>query len=482
MKSFAEKSGKKKKTSTYTNTSNSADNSFNFSSQDSYFFRSLLHMPGLKAKLKIGAPSDPEELEADRVADVVVNGSQKDISISETSDRICAKSYSGGARQLNKDVSSSVLTMDGHGRGLGTTEKDYFESRFNQNFGSIRIHEGRQAADASSAINARAFTLGNDIFFNSGEYNFSAQSGKKLMAHELTHTMQNFSKETVRRDPKTGDSDILSMRRDRFYEEAKEAAAKGEKWKVRSLFSQAKTKAENESIMKALREVYKTDVILDPELFPLPEEKAKSYTKGSKIPEKPAQALNFDFLKFNFRWGNKTLKIDLPSSIKAHLPFNVVDSFSIDISAETSGTFKININADLTQVVGISFNNSFDASSGELKNSISIYKKKKVQHYPNDLEIKSKLKKKGSDVKTAIEDIMRGDKFEGSLPEDMKGIEKTKNLISAIADLYEAIDDIKVEEVKQYEFYFGTTVPLYEPEDNDMFNVPRIEGGFKWFF
>ena len=64
----------------------------------------------------------------------------------------------------------------------------------------------------------------------------------------------------------------------------------------------------------------------------------------------------------------------------------------------------------------------------------------------------------------------------------MKGIEKTKNLISAIADLYEAIDDIKVEEVKQYEFYFGTTVPLYEPEDNDMFNVPMIGFGFKWFF
>ena len=158
-------------------------------------------------------------------------------------------------------------------------------------------------------------------------------------------------------------------------------------------------------------------------------------------------------------------------------------SFSIDISAETSGTFKININADLTQVVGISFNNSFDASSGKLKNSISIYKKKKVQHYPNDFEIKSKLKKKGADVQTAIEDIMKkGAKFEGSLPEDMKGIEKTKNLISAIADLYEAIDDIKVEEVKQYEFYLGTTVPLYEPEDNDMFNVPMIGGGFKWYF
>lgn len=481
MKSFAEKSGKKKKNNTDTKTCNSTDNSFNFSSQGSDFLRSLLHIPGLKAKLKIGASSDPEELEADRVADAVVNGSPKDISISETSDRICTKSYLDSADKSNIDVHSSALTTNGHGRGLDTTEKDYFESRFNRNLGNVRIHDGRQAADASAAINARAFTLGNNIFLNSGEYDFSAQSGKKLMAHELAHTMQNFSKKTVRRDPKPGIPNPLLMR-DRFYEEAKEAATKGEKWKVRLLFSEAKTTAENESIMKALREVYKTAIIFDPELFHFPEKKAKPYTKGSKAPEKPEQALNFDFLKFKFRWGNTTLKIDLPSSIKFHLPFNVADSFSIDISAETSGTFKININADLTQVIGVSFNNSFDASSGDLKNSISIYKKKKVQHYPNDLEMKSKLKKKGADVKTAIEDIMKGDKFEGSLPNDMKGIEKTKNLISAIADLYEAIDDIKIEEVKQYEFYLGTTVPLYEPEDNDMFNVSRIEVGFKWFF
>jgi len=478
MKSFAEKTGKKKKNST----EKSTVNSFNYSSQDSDFLKSLLHTHGLKAKLKIGASSDPEELEADRVADAVVNGSPKDISISETFDRISAKSYSGRARELNSDVSSSVLTMDGHGRGLDTTEKDYFESRFNRNFGNVKIHEGTQASEASSAVNARAFTLGNNIFLNSGEYNFSAQSGKKLMAHELTHTMQNFSKETVRRDPEPGAFDILSMRRDRFYEEAKEAAAKGEKWKIRFLFSEAKTKAENESIMKALREVYKTDIILDPELFPLLEEKAEPFAKGSKAPEKPEQALNFGFLKFKFKWGDTTLEIDLPSSIKIELPFDAAKSFSIDISAETSGTFKININADLTQVIGVSFNNSFDASSGDLKNSISIYKKKKVQHYPNDLEMKSKLKKKGADVETAIEDIMKGDKFEGSLPDDMKGIEKTKNLVSAITDLYDAIDDIKITEVKQCELSLGTIVPLYEPGDNNMFNAPWIGLIFKGCF
>jgi len=50
-------------------------------------------------------------------------------------------------------------------------------------------------------------------------------------------------------------------------------------------------------------------------------------------------------------------------------------------------------------------------------------------------------------------------------------LKKIKNPVSAIADLYEAIDDIKVEEVKQYEFYLRTVLPLYEPEDSDVFNV-----------
>ena len=54
----------------------------------------------------------------------------------------------------------------------------------------MRVHTDSNAAEASQDMNARAFTIGNDVFFNKGEYKPGAGDGRFLMAHELTHTVQ----------------------------------------------------------------------------------------------------------------------------------------------------------------------------------------------------------------------------------------------------------------------------------------------------
>src|SRR5690606_34347324 len=62
--------------------------------------------------------------------------------------------------------------------------------RFNQNFSAVNIHTDDIAAKNAEKLGAKAFTVGNDIYFNKGYYNPNSPGGKKLLAHELTHTIQ----------------------------------------------------------------------------------------------------------------------------------------------------------------------------------------------------------------------------------------------------------------------------------------------------
>jgi hypothetical protein len=66
----------------------------------------------------------------------------------------------------------------------------YFNPRFGYDFSGVRVHTDSNAGQAAGAINARAFTLGRDIVFASGQYAPETESGKRLLAHELTHVLQ----------------------------------------------------------------------------------------------------------------------------------------------------------------------------------------------------------------------------------------------------------------------------------------------------
>ncbi|WP_371357582.1 DUF4157 domain-containing protein, partial [Hydrocoleum sp. CS-953] len=64
------------------------------------------------------------------------------------------------------------------------------ESRFGADFGNVRVHTGSQSVQMNKELGAQAFTHGNDVYFNSGKFNPGSSSGKELLAHELTHTIQ----------------------------------------------------------------------------------------------------------------------------------------------------------------------------------------------------------------------------------------------------------------------------------------------------
>ena len=149
--------------------------------------RQLLGQGTIAAKLTIGSPSDPAEREADRAADAVVNGTGGSISVRENRAAVAPKQGTG-FRSPETVPGSTILS--GGSRRLNTIEQNYFEQRFNRDFSGIRIHESTAASHAASAINARAFTHGSNVYLKQGEYSFGNTAGKRLMAHELAHTLQ----------------------------------------------------------------------------------------------------------------------------------------------------------------------------------------------------------------------------------------------------------------------------------------------------
>ena len=83
-----------------------------------------------------------------------------------------------------------IAAMRGSGRPLPASERAFFEPRLGHDFGQVRIHTGQTAAQAAKAINARAFTLEKDIFFGPGQSTTGSSEGRRLLAHELAHVVQ----------------------------------------------------------------------------------------------------------------------------------------------------------------------------------------------------------------------------------------------------------------------------------------------------
>ncbi len=92
------------------------------------------------------------------------------------------------------NFNSALNSTKGSGSKLSESTQSFMESRFGHDFSNVKIHTDSNAVQMSKDVNAQAFTHGSDIYFNSGKYNPDYSSGKHLLAHELTHVVQQDSK------------------------------------------------------------------------------------------------------------------------------------------------------------------------------------------------------------------------------------------------------------------------------------------------
>jgi Domain of unknown function (DUF4157) len=108
---------------------------------------------------------------------------------------------SGGAESppnSGSNLESKLQSSRGGGSPLLGNTRSEMESGFGADFSNVRIHTDNSAVQMNQELGSQAFATGNDIFFNAGKFNPGSQSGKHLLAHELTHTVQQGASEPVR--------------------------------------------------------------------------------------------------------------------------------------------------------------------------------------------------------------------------------------------------------------------------------------------
>jgi hypothetical protein len=160
--------------------------------------------PHMQCKLQIGAVNDPLEAEADRVADQVMRMPDPALVSSASTPAIrrkCASCEDEEAKTIRGKSNGQALggadappivhdVLASPGQPLDGATRGFFESRFGADLGSIRVHNDDSAGRSAQAVGAQAYTSGRDIVFAPGRYHPQTADGQRLLAHELTHTIQ----------------------------------------------------------------------------------------------------------------------------------------------------------------------------------------------------------------------------------------------------------------------------------------------------
>lgn len=154
---------------------------------------SRVHMhsarPGaLQAHLAVSTPGDMYEQEADRMASAVVGGNTLNPFTAPSAPLQRRESNGRATPKTAPPIVPEMLRSSG--QPLDASTCDFMESRFGQDFSQVQIHTNPQAAASARALNAHAYTVGSHIAFGEGQYAPATMSGQRLLAHELTHVVQ----------------------------------------------------------------------------------------------------------------------------------------------------------------------------------------------------------------------------------------------------------------------------------------------------
>ncbi len=153
---------------------------------------------GRSNDLKVSQPNDAAEIEADRMVDTVmrmpvsddIRKNQGSATVAPMVQTKGSSSDISGGTSVSGETGSRIHSSRGGGSSLDYKTRGFMESRFGTDLSNVRIHTGSEAASLNRDLSARAFTVGSDIYFNQGQYQPETERGKRLLAHELTHVLQ----------------------------------------------------------------------------------------------------------------------------------------------------------------------------------------------------------------------------------------------------------------------------------------------------
>jgi len=144
----------------------------------------------VQTKLVVSKAGDKYEQEADRVAKHVA-GPISPSAKGEVQTKLATPHHIGeGGVPVSADVEAAIHKARSSGQAIPQHVRAPMEQTLGADFSSVRVHSGAQAHELNRSLSARAFTTGQDIFFRQGEYNPGSSAGREVLAHELTHVVQ----------------------------------------------------------------------------------------------------------------------------------------------------------------------------------------------------------------------------------------------------------------------------------------------------
>jgi hypothetical protein len=163
----------------------------------------VIDSPYIQAKLQISTPGDPFEQQADHVAEQVMRMPESKIQRACACGDTCSKCEAGQKHQLlqtkrvgaseSGPITAPPIVHQGlasPGQPLDVATRAFFEPRFGQDFSRVRVHSDATAEQSARAVSANAFTVGQNIVFGPSRFAPNTDEGRRLLAHELTHVVQ----------------------------------------------------------------------------------------------------------------------------------------------------------------------------------------------------------------------------------------------------------------------------------------------------
>ncbi|MBD2135287.1 DUF4157 domain-containing protein [Sphaerospermopsis sp. FACHB-1094] len=136
------------------------------------------------------APEEEEELQMKPLEISTLQRQEVSEEEEELQMKPMVQRQANGGMAATADLETSINQARGGGQPLGDNIREPMEQAFGADFGGVKVHTDSHSDGLNRSIQARAFTTGQDIFFRQGEYNPGSRGGQELLAHELTHVVQ----------------------------------------------------------------------------------------------------------------------------------------------------------------------------------------------------------------------------------------------------------------------------------------------------
>jgi hypothetical protein len=460
----------------------------------------------LQRQLSIGASNDPLEQEADRVADQVLAGAAVP-GAAHAPPRI--QRLTASPRAEGDIAPASVEhVLAGGGRPLERSLERDMAQRFGRDFSRVRVHTGTAAAQSAREVSAHAYTVGNDIVFDSGRFSPATHEGRRLLAHELTHVVQQTQTRTtgpgvgsqgqsVARhggSPPVSAAPRMVSREGNGQTGPSDAAAEAARAEMRCdigalcrLRAHAPTVVTSARVLRAFQSCHPTIPLtrlvggnpcftpnfglpqVPPALGPRRAPGVTPATGTTPAPSSGGSGLSLPSTTIRFNLGPAAVTVDLPASVAVRLPIPFQGAEGIVISLNASPSeFSLRVSVRAGQHVRIIASVSA-TTSGEGRAGLSIQTTRTVCRAVDPASARSALQSAGTRLHDAIQAVQTPpapDPNASELALTFAPEARLAEVVAAVAHLKSELDRVEApcREVPVATFQFGVHGPLTTPE------------------